>query len=330
MLSKDRYKALRRMGTMMLCVVSLAVVSCNQKKETNTSSSGIGTIVCDDSFENIMAQEIDVFEYIYPKASIIPYYVPENSAIDSLMNLSTKSIVITRELTPDEVEYLKGKRLTVKQRRIAVDAIALVVNKDNPIEILSKGEISDILTGKLKRWSDIEPSKLDSIKVVFDHQGSSTVKYMRDSITHGQPFAANVYAQGSNPDVFKAVQNNKNALGIIGVSWVSSDMHSSDMTVEERAQALEKNDTTVTEFNSAVKVLKVRPDDSIEARKPYQAYIFDGSYPLYRSIYMITTGANGSISHGFYSFVTGFNGQKIIQMTGILPATVQPRMVQLN
>ena len=74
----------------------------------------------------------------------------------------------------------------------------------------------------------------------------------------------------------------------------------------------------------------MRRDDDIKAYKPYQAYIYDGSYPLFRSIYMITTAANGSIAHGFYSFVTGFKGQKIIQMTGILPATVQPRMVNLN
>lgn len=305
------------------------VTSCDQKPK-NTSTSGLATIVCDDSFENIMNQEIEVFEYIYPNANIIPYYVPEKAAIDSLMNLSTKSIVVTRELTPQEVEYLKGKRVNVKQRRIAVDAIALVVNKDNPIEILSEKEIGEILTGELTRWDQIEPSKLDSIRVVFDHPGSSTVKYMLDSLTHGKPFASNVYAQGSNQAVFKAVESNKNAIGVIGVSWVSSDMRSSEMSREERVKSLEQNDTTTTEFNPEVKVLKVRPDDSLVAHKPYQAYIFDGSYPLFRSIYMITTAANGSIAHGFYSFITGYNGQKIIQMTGVLPATVQPRMVQLN
>ena len=47
-------------------------------------------------------------------------------------------------------------------------------------------------------------------------------------------------------------------------------------------------------------------------------------------MYMITTGVNGSLSHGFYSFVTGTIGQKIIQRTGILPARVQPRMVYLE
>lgn len=321
----------------ILCVAKVALsvlfismmISCG-KTPTNTSTSGMATIVCDDTFENIMNQEIDVFEYIYPKASIIPYYVPEKAAVDSLLAQATKSIVITRELTEQEKNYLKNRKLNVKQRRIAVDAIALIVNKDNPIEILSKKEISEILSGELAHWNDIEPSKLDSIKVVFDHQSSSTVQYMRDSLINGKPFGKNVYAQGSNAAVFKAVQANKNAIGVIGVSWVSSDMRAAEMSREERAKSLNRNDTTSTSFNAEIKVLKVRPDDSIIARQPYQAYIYDGSYPLFRSIYMITTAANGSIAHGFYSFVTGFNGQKIIQMTGILPASVQPRMVQLN
>lgn len=321
----------------ILCVAKVALsvlfismmISCG-KTPTNTSTSGMATIVCDDTFENIMNQEIDVFEYIYPKASIIPYYVPEKAAVDSLLAQATKSIVITRELTEQEKNYLKNRKLNVKQRRIAVDAIALIVNKDNPIEILSKKEIAEILSGELAHWNDIEPSKLDSIKVVFDHQSSSTVQYMRDSLMNGKPFGKNVYAQGSNAAVFKAVQANKNAIGVIGVSWVSSDMRAAEMSREERAKSLNRNDTTTTSFNAEIKVLKVRPDDSIIARQPYQAYIYDGSYPLFRSIYMITTAANGSIAHGFYSFVTGFNGQKIIQMTGILPASVQPRMVQLN
>ncbi len=327
-MNKKRY-ALRVCSVVLALAGAVGVMSCG-RTPTNTSTSGIATIVCDDSFENIMNQEIDVFEYIYPKASIIPYYVPEKAAVDSLLAQATKSIIVTRELTEQEKNFLKNKKLNIKLRRIAVDAIALIVNKNNPIEILSEKEIGEILTGELSRWNDIEPSKLDSIKVVFDHQSSSTVQYMRDSLMNGKPFGKNVYAQGSNVGVFEAVQANKNAIGVIGVSWVSADMRTAEMSREERVKALSKNDTTTTSFNADVKVLKVRPDDSIIAHQPYQAYIYDGSYPLYRSIYMITTAANGSIAHGFYSFVTGYNGQKIIQNTGILPASVQPRMVQLN
>ena len=302
-----------------------------RKAPTNTSTSGLATIVCDDSFENIMNQEIDVFEYTTKgNANIIPYYVSEKACIDSLLDFRTKTIVIARDLTEKEKAYLKSEKKLVRSNRIAVDAIALIVNPGNPVEILSEKEIGEILSGEITRWDQIEPSKLGEIQVVFDNEGSSTVQYMRDSLMNGRKFSPNVYAQNSNQEVFAQVQQRKSALGIIGVSWISADMRTRDLPREERIKSLERQDTTVAEFDTSIKVLKVRRDDSIEAYKPYQGYIYDGRYPLYRSIYMITTSANGSLSHGFYSFVTGTIGQKIIQRTGILPARVQPRMVNLN
>ncbi|MBQ9077927.1 MAG: substrate-binding domain-containing protein [Muribaculaceae bacterium] len=312
-------------------LMALAITACGGKGGKKAEKPiRITTVACDDSFENIMCQEIDVFEYLYRDMSIIPYYVNESAALDSLFSLKTRTIVVPRQLTAKEVSYLKGKRRNVKQSKIAVDAIALIVNKENPTEILSMGEIAQILSGELTRWDEIEPNKLGRIDVVFDHQGSSTVKYMRDSLLNGKAFGANVFAQKSNAEVFNAVKERKNAIGIIGVSWISSDMRAPDMSREDRIEALERNDTTQMDFDSGIKVLKVRRDDDIRAYKPYQAYIYDGSYPLFRSIYMITTAANGSAGHSFYSFVTGFRGQKIIQMTGILPATIQPRMVSLE
>ena len=307
-----------KMANMMVAaiVAITALASCGGQsgKPKNTSTSGLIAIAVDESFQNIMNQEIDVFEYTYPNANIIPYYVDEHSAIDSMLELKTKLIITAHELTDVQKEY----------------AIALIVNKDNPIEILSVSEIKEILLGQVTQWNELEPSKLKTIKVVFDHQGSSTARYMKDSLLCGADFGPNVYAQNSNPEVFKVVENDKNALGIIGVSWVSADMKAQSLSVEERAKNLAEENVTTTEFASTIKVLKVRPDDSIEAYKPYQAYIYDGTYPLFRSIYATCSGVGGSLPHGFYSFITGFLGQKIIQQTGVLPATIQPRMVSLN
>ena len=290
----------------------------------------VSTLVCDNSFENIMSQEIDVYEYNYPKMLVVPYYTTQRNAIDSLLSLRTKTIVIPRQLTEQETARLKAQKKNVRQQRIAVDAIALIVNKDNPVEILSTKELREILSGETTEWNELEPSKLGKIQVVFDQNGSSTAQYMRDSILNGTPFGENVYAQNSNPDVFKAVTERKNALGVIGVSWISSDMGGVEISREERLKRVASDSlTTALEFNSAIKVLKVRDEHSIRAYKPYQAYIYDGSYPLYRSIFMITTTVGGTPDNAFYAFVTGYQGQKVIQLTGVLPGVVQPRMVNL-
>ena len=317
--------------SLMIAALSTAIVSCGQKQATTSSSEGLAKIACDESFERIMQQEIEVYEYIYPKANILPYYVNEKAAIDSLLNLGTVRIaVIARELNDKETAYLKSHKKNIRSKRIAVDAIALIVNPANTIELLSKKEIGEILAGKLTKWNEIEPNRLGEIQVVFDHQGSSTVQYMRDSLLIGDKFGPNVHAQNNNEEVFKAVANNPNAIGVIGVSWISSDLAGRQLSTEELADRSQQSDTTTLDFNQQVKVLKVRRDDEIQGCKPYQAYIFDGSDPLYRSIYMITVATGGTTASGFFAFVTGFQGQKLIQMTGVLPATVTPRMVSLD
>lgn len=311
-----------------------AFTACNsgKKQPTTTSTSGIATIACDESFENIISQEIDVFEYQYPNANIIPYYLPEKACIDSLLEFKTKLAVITRRLTQKEKDYLRSNKKPVRQEHIAVDALALIVNPANPIEEISVPGIEEILSGKIQRWQDFEPmpAGFDTIRVVFDHQGSSTVAYMRDSILHGAEFGPNVYAQKTPEGVFEAVAKNKNAIGIIGVSWVSDDMRNRQFTREQLAAAVQRNDVDSLTFDSGVKVVPVLNPVDMRAYKPYQQYIYDGSYPLHRSIYLISTAPAGTLAMGFNAFVTSFNGQKIIQMTGILPATIHPRMVNVT
>lgn len=323
-------KILRGIATIPALALFAILCGCGGKK-ASMQPAPMAKVACDESFENIIEQEINVYEYIYPKEDVLAYYLPENECIDSIMAMGgVKAAVISRPLTDKEVSYLRSHKKVVHQQKIAVDALAIIVNPANPVEILSRKEISEILSGEVGRWDQVEPCKLGDIDVIFDHQGSSTVKYMRDSILYGKPFGSNVSAVKTNPEVFKAVAENKNAMGIIGVSWVSSDMQGREKSVEELAKAVEKSDTTMLDFNQDVKVLKIRGNDVVTAYKPYQAYIFDGSYPLYRSVYMVTTAPGGTIAHRFYSFVTGFQGQKLIQMTGILPATVRPRMVSVE
>lgn len=314
-------------------ILSGTLYSCMkyEKPNSDTQTSGTMTLVCDNSFQNIMEQEIEVFEFQYPDAHILSLYTPEKVALDSLMKLKTKTIVIPRDLTKDEVARLKNKRLIAKSKKIAVDAVALIVNPSNPVDILTVNEIKEILTGSLTDWNEVQPCDLGTIKLVFDHGMSSTVQYMRDSLMDGRNFGPNVFAQDSIQGVFDAVKSTPSAIGVVGVTWLSADLDSTEKPVEQKAAELESDDPTeVGNFDTEVKVLKVRRDDDIRAYQPYQQYIYDGSYPLFRQIYMITVGANGGLNHGFFSFVTGKIGQKIILRTGICPAVISPQVVSLE
>lgn len=78
--------------------MAVAMASCiHPEKPRNTATSGTSTIFCDNSFENVLEQEIDVFEYIYPDAHVLARYGTEAEALDSLLSLNTRTIIIPRE-----------------------------------------------------------------------------------------------------------------------------------------------------------------------------------------------------------------------------------------
>ncbi|MCH5241332.1 MAG: substrate-binding domain-containing protein [Muribaculaceae bacterium] len=316
-----------------------SVISCTPIKK-GEYASGSATIFCDDGFKNILEEEIEVFEYTYPQASILPFYVSEQEAIDTLMANETTAIVTTKELTQEQIKYLKSKyKRIVRQDPIAVDAVALIINKDNPVDALSIEEISQILNGQITKWSQLAANDTANIKIVFDNAGSSTVSYLRERfLPEGKTISevANAYAQQNNAQVFDIVKNDKDALGVISVSWLGDDLSAAKkVPVEVRnTQYQNENDTVATNLTTEVKILKISNptednDFSAVAYAPYQAYIYSGDYPLVRKVYFVSTAAGSTVMNSFYQFVRGFVGQKIISKTGILPYKMNPRVVQV-
>ena len=321
-------------------LVGLGAVSCGQVKR-GEYAKGSGTIFCDDGFKNILDEEIDVFEFSYPGSSIIPFYVSEQEAIDTLLSDGSDAIIVTRELTKDQREYMKTKfKKIVRTHCIAVDAVALIANKDNNVTTLSMQEIGDILNGKITKWSQLAGNDTATIKLVFDNAGSSTVSYMREKfLPEGRKMSdnPNAYAQKNNASVFDIVKKDRDALGIISLSWPGDDLSAArKVPVDKRYEDYKnENDTVATNLTTEVSIIKVSNptqdnDFNPVAYKPYQVYINSGEYPLFRKVYMITTAPKSSVVNSFYMFVTGFAGQKIISKTGILPYHMNARVVELK
>lgn len=321
-------------------ILTTFISSCTPIKR-GEYASGSATMYCDDGFRNILEEEVEVFEYQYPQSAIIPFYVDEQTAMDSLLEDKTQLIVATHELTKDQIQYVKDKfRRIVRQRCIAVDAVALIVNKDNPVAQLTLDDVKGIIEGKISNWNQLAVADKGKIKLVFDHQGSSTVSYMREKfLTNGKKVSdnPNAFAQKDNAEVFDIVKNDKNALGIISVSWLGSDLsEAKNVPVDKRMEdyAVE-NDTIATNLTTEVKILKVanpveENDYSLVGYLPYQAYINSGEYPLFRKVYMISTASSSTVLNSFYQFCGGFIGQKIISKTGILPYHMSARVVNLR
>lgn len=330
------FKAISLLG---IGIILSSLFSCTPIKK-GEYASGSATIFCDDGFKMVLDEEIEVFEYTYPQSSIIPFYVSEQEAIDTLLADGTNAIIVTRELNEEQIKFMKAKyKRIVRQDPIAVDAVALITNKDNPVDALSMEEVKQVINGEIKKWNQLAGKDTADIKIVFDNAGSSTVAYLREKfLPEGKTISevTNAFAQQNNAQVFDIVKNDPNALGVISVSWLGDDLsYAKKVPVEIRnSQYQNENDTIVTNLTTEVKILKISNptednDYSLVAYAPYQAYIYSGEYPLVRKVYFISTASGSTVMNSFYQFVRGFVGQKIISKTGILPYKMNPRVVQL-
>jgi phosphate transport system substrate-binding protein len=125
------------------------------------------------------------------------------------------------------------------------------------------------------------------------------------------------YALKTNEEVIKYVSENKNALGIVGVNWIS-----------------DKDDPKAMKFRSGVNVVGIMGDPGDLGDdyyyQPYQAYFATKQYPLLREIYSISREPRAGLATGFASFISSDKGQKIILKAGLLPASAPIRIIQTN
>jgi phosphate transport system substrate-binding protein len=306
---------------LMVSAIGLtALTSCGSdpKKEQDTPTTGKISISVDESFQPIIESQIDTFEGIYKYANITPRYKSEGEVIKDLLSDSIKVAVLSRELTKNEIAHFEKTKIIPRTTKIAIDAIALIVNNNNKDTLVTLSELKKILSGEIKTWKQLDSdSKLGDITIVFDNNNSSTARYLRDSLTTNQKLPENTFASNSHEALIDYVSKNENAIGVLGVNWIS-----------------DFDDSKVIDFQKRIKVLGISTEENPITKgdyyQPYQGYIAQGTYPLRRYLYIVSTEGRTGLGTGFASFVAGDQGQRIILKSGLVPATMPVRVIGLR
>lgn len=294
-----------------LLFVALLTACGEKKKATNKwLAEDNVNISIDETFRPIMAELVGTFGMTHPEANMRPVYVSEDSALKMLVNDSIRCCIATRKLKAEELAYIKAKTLSASQALIASDAIALIVNKTTSDSLITLDEIKGIVSGEITRWEQLKHSKRKGeLKLVFDHSGSSTVRYMRDSLCQGKELKGNVYASegGTNLSVIDMVKASPDLIGVIGTNWLKGE-----------------STAPLSDFSGLeVGVMRVAKNEDAKFVRPYQYYIATADYPLLRSVYIIHTDPRSkSFVKSFYFFAKGQKGQTIIcNNSQLLPIT---------
>ncbi|NLI71771.1 MAG: phosphate ABC transporter substrate-binding protein [Bacteroidales bacterium] len=301
--------------TLLLVLLFVACGKQKNKEGQNTMRSGYIKIAVDQTVQNVIQQEIDVFESLYP-AKIEPIYTSEQEAVELLKKDSVRFAVTARKFMPDELQYFKSKSFEPEAVRIAIDGIAIITHPSNKNNVISIKDMKRVLTGEVTQWNQLYPgSGLGKIQVVFDNTNSSIVRYANDSICRDKPLSRELNALELNEEVVNHVSKTPSAMGLIGVNHISDE-----------------NDSIVMEFTKKVQVMSVAYDDDANednSVQPMQYYLYTADYPFRREIFVLLNDPRGELPKGFTRFIASDKGQRIIKRTGLLPSTMPIQAVKI-
>jgi len=299
----------------IVALFALLAMACSDKDKKgnplDSPTTGTIKIAVDESLKPLFEAEIEGFHSLYHYARITADYASEGKAIEDLLKDSVRVAVVTRKFDTAELNYIHKLRIRETQVLVAKEAIALIVNKENPDSVITWKQLNDILKGNVEHWNQLYPkSKLGDLQVVFDHPQSGIVRYLTDTLRLNK-LPAFCFGVNTNAEVFEYVSKTKNAIGLIGLSWIS-----------------DKDDPAANHFLKDVTVMGISTDE--DYLKPYKAYIAMKKYPLSRDVYMLSKEARSGLGSGFITYVASDKGQRIILKSGLVPAKAPVRLVQIN
>jgi phosphate transport system substrate-binding protein len=286
-----------------LAAMSLFIMACKHNSTTTPESlqetpvQGTATILVDETIFPVIEDAQLVFENIYDRAKLTLITKPQNEVFNDLVKDQERIGIIARDLTPTEIEYFKSVPVTPVRTHIATDAIAFITNNTAKDSVISYELIGKILKGENSDY-----------KLYFDNANSSTMQSLLTKYNLDKVVPTNVYAASTNAEVIKNVSNETNAIGIVGVNWLTQPGELKDK-VEN------------------LKVLGIAKDGKVS--KPNQTEIMDQTYPFTRDIYMINIQGKTGLGMGFASYLAGQDGQRIILKAGLLPSYPPTREIQI-
>ena len=288
-----------------LFIVSVFFSCDNGPKITDTLSTGTIDISADEAYKPVLDQELRVFDSCYPDAHISIHYKSEAECLKDYFDNKARIILISRDLSAEEMKACEQKQIFNTSMALAVDAIAAIVNNAAPDSELGIQALKGVLTGVYRY----------PYTVVFDNQNSGMANYLVDSLLGGAKLGKNVFAVKGDSAVIDYVSKNPKAMGFVGLGYVS----------------LPEDSTNTGTFISNVKILAL--ENSANAvvsnaglrpvNKPYQAIIARRAYPLCRKLFYINRESYPGLGTGFANFLGREQGQLIFYHAHVFPLRMQ-------
>jgi len=279
--------------------------------------SGNLNSVGSDTLANLMTLWAEEFKRAYPNVNIQIQAAGSSTAPPALTEGTSNVGPMSRMMkTKEETGFEKKWGYKPTPVAVAIDALAVYVNKDNPIKGLTIPQVDAIFSSTracgyktdIATWGEagIDGSLADkSIQIYGRNSVSGTYGYYKKKALCKGDYKSSVNEQPGSASVVQSVSASMNGIGYSGIGYKTAGVKAVPLTKEEGKPFVE-----ATNMNA-----------------------LNGTYPLSRLLYVYVNKApNKTIEPvvlEFFKLVLSKSGQQVVEKDGYIPLPAKVAAKQL-
>lgn len=236
-----------------------------------------------------------------PDVSIAVTGGGSGAGIAALINGKTSIANASRPMKQEEMTLAKAQKVHPLASVLGMDAIAIVVHPQCPVQSLSLQQLGAIYRGDIQNWKTLGGPDAE-ISLYGRQSNSGTFVYFRDSIVRAE-YAPEVKQMNGTAQIVEAIKNDVHGIGYVGVGYI-----------------MEKKGTQA----ATIKVLAISRSNQHNAYLPTKAQnIESGDYPIIRPLYQYTNGQPKGRLHQYLQYCLSPDGQALVKANGYFPVSEQ-------
>jgi phosphate transport system substrate-binding protein len=297
------------LGALVGVATGSAFAKVDPKLADYTPASGVSgnvSSVGSDTLNNLMTLWAEEYKRLYPNVNIQIQGAGSSTAPPALTEGTANFGPMSRMMKDQEIQAFEQKYgYKPTPIGVAIDALAVFVNKDNPIKGLTVPQVDAIFSATRKcgvdkditRWGDLGLTG-DWVKKPIQLYGrnsvSGTYGYFKEHALCKGDYKTTVNEQPGSASVVQSVGTGLNAIGYSGIGYKTSSVRAVPLTQKEGGEFEE-----ATEENA-----------------------ISGKYPLARVLYIYVNKAPNKplapLEIEFFKMVLSKTGQQIVEKDGYI------------
>lgn len=284
----------KKIGFMLLVAVSLGAGFMPErafaKKGDSLQIKGSDTMV------NLVQGWAEAFMQKNPDDFIAVTGGGSGTGIAALINGTCEVAMSSREIKQKEIALAEKKGVHPKQISVALDGLAVVVHKDNPVSNLTIDQLADIFTGRTTNWKEVGGNDMKIVLLSREVNSGTHVYFKEHVLRKGdaqskEEFSPEALLLPSSQAIADEVHHNSGTIGYYGMGYISKDQ----------------------------KAISVAKDAQSGYVYPTVEDVVSGKYPISRPLFIYVNGEFDGSAKKFIDFVLSDAGQALVVQLDFVP-----------